>query len=53
VVYMPVGVKLAKVQKIGKQPARFLVNPEYNARNFTGAPHWTIRFGFTILAPSR
>jgi hypothetical protein len=53
VVYMPVGVQLAKVQRLGKQPVRFLFNPEYNARNYTGAPHWSLRFGFTILAPSR
>ena len=26
---------------------------EYNARNYTGAPHWTIRFGLTILAPGK
>lgn len=53
VISMPIGIQVAKVQKIGKQPVRFLVNPEYNARNFTGAPHWTIRFGFTILAPGK
>ena len=50
-VYMPVGIQLAKVKKLGGQPVRFLVNPEYNMRNFTGAPHWSLRFGFSILAP--
>jgi hypothetical protein len=53
VVNMPVGLQLAKVQKIGKQPVRFLINPEYNARNYTGAPHWSLRFGFTILVPTK
>ncbi len=53
VVYMPIGVQLAKVQKLGKQPVRFLFNPEYNARNYPGAPHWSLRFGFSILAPSK
>ena len=53
VIYMPVGVQLAKVQKLGGQPVRFLLNPEYNARNFAGAPHWTVCFGFTILVPPK
>ena len=52
-VNVPIGVQIAKVTKLGKQPVRFLVNPEYNARSVTGTPHWTIRFGFTILAPSK
>lgn len=52
-VNIPIGVQLAKVSKVGGQPVRFFVNPEYNARNVTGTPHWAIRFGITILAPGK
>ncbi len=52
-VYIPIGVQLAKVVKLGRQPVRFSVNPEYNAYNIAGVPHWTVRFGMTILVPTR
>jgi hypothetical protein len=52
-VNIPRGVQLAKVSKIGGQPIRFLVNPEYNAYSVRGTPHWTFRFGITILAPAK
>jgi hypothetical protein len=48
---MPIGIQVGKVVQVGKQPVRFFANPEYNARNIDGAPHWTLRFGLTILAP--
>jgi hypothetical protein len=50
---LPLGVQLAKVSKIGGQPVRLSVNPQYNACNVRGTPHWTINFGFTILAPGK
>jgi len=50
-VNVPIGVQLAKVTKLGGQPVRLFVNPEYNVRSVFGAPHWTVRFGFVILAP--
>ncbi len=50
-VNIPFGVQLAKVTKVGPQPVRFFVNPEYNARSVFGTAHWTVRFGMTILAP--
>lgn len=52
-VYIPVGVQVAKVTRLGGQPVRFLFNPEYNARSTPGAPQWSFRFGFTILAPTK
>jgi len=52
-VNIPFGVQVAKVTKIGPQPVRFFVNPEYNARSVFGTPHWAIRFGMTILAPMK
>jgi len=50
---IPIGVQLAKVTMIGGQPVRFFVNPEYNVRNVTGGPHWSIRLALTILSPAR
>ncbi len=52
-VSVPIGVQLAKVMKLGGQPVRLFVNPEYNAMNIFGAPHWSVRFGFVILAPMK
>ena len=52
-VYIPIGLQVAKVAKLGGQPVRFLINPEYNARTIPGAPQWSFRFGFTILAPAK
>jgi hypothetical protein len=52
-VSIPIGIQLAKVTKLGPQPVRFSINPEYNARSIYGAPHWTVRFGLTILAPGK
>jgi hypothetical protein len=50
-VSIPIGVQMAKIVKVGGQPVRLFVNPQYNARNIYGAPHWTITFGLAILAP--
>ena len=52
-VSIPLGVQLAKVTKVGPQPVRFFVNPEYNVQSVFGAPHWTVRLGMTILAPAK
>lgn len=51
-VNIPLGIQLSQVMKLGGQPVKLSVNPEYNARSVTGSPHWTIRFAFTILAPA-
>jgi hypothetical protein len=52
-VNIPLGVQVARVTRLGGQPVRFSFNPEYNARSVTGTPHWTFRFGMTILAPAK
>ncbi len=51
-VKLPVGVQVARVTRLGGQPIRLFVNPEFNARSVFGTPHWTIRFGLAILAPA-
>jgi len=50
-VNIPLGIQLSKVSTIGKQIVRYVINPEYNAANVTGTPHWTLRFGFQLLVP--
>ncbi|MGC2614288.1 MAG: hypothetical protein WA354_09685, partial [Terracidiphilus sp.] len=52
-VYVPIGMQVAKVMKLGGQPVRLLVNPEYNALSTSNSPHWSFRFGLTILAPAK
>ena len=52
-VNIPFGVQIAKLIRVDKQPVRFSVNPQYNARNVTGTPHWNISFQMTILAPGK
>ncbi len=51
-VNLPLGIQLSKVTKMGRQPVKLGVNPEFNARNLADTPHWTVHFAFTILAPA-
>lgn len=48
---IPIGILVSKVTQIGGQAMKFSLNPEYNARNLPGLPHWTVRFGISVLAP--
>lgn len=48
----PVSVQFGKVTKIGSQPVRFFVNPQYNVNNTFGTAKWSVTFGFTILCPA-
>jgi hypothetical protein len=52
-VSIPIGLQVSKVTTLAKQPVKFFLNPEYNARSIYGAPHWTLRAGLTILAPAK
>lgn len=52
-VNIPLGIQLGKIFKMGNQLARWTINPEYNARSIPGSPHWTIRFNFLLLVPSK
>jgi hypothetical protein len=53
IVSVPLGMQLSQLVVLGGQPVRFFVNPEYNARNLYGNPHWLVRFGITILSPMK
>ena len=50
---VPIGTQLGENLKIGPQLCRITVNPEYNAINVVGRPHWTIHLGFVLLVPAK
>lgn len=51
-VNLPLGGQLSKVTNLGSQPVKFSINPEYNVLSVSGAPDFSIRFGFTLLVPA-
>ena len=48
----PVGFQIGKVAKIGRQPVRFAINPQYNLIDRDGLNEWSITFTFTALFPT-
>ncbi len=48
----PVGFQIGKVTKIGSQPVRFALNPQYNLIDRDGLSEWSISFTFTALFPT-
>jgi hypothetical protein len=48
----PVGFQIGKVTKIGTQPVRFAVNPQYNLIDRDGLNEWSVSFTFTALFPT-
>ena len=49
---VPIGFQIGKVTKIGKQPVRFAINPQYNLQNDRGLSEWLCTFTFTALFPT-
>ena len=49
---LPVGFQIGKVTRIGEQPVRFALNPQYNLQNDRGLSEWSITFTFTALFPT-
>ena len=49
---VPVGIQLGKVAKLGDQPVRFAINPQYNLKNDRGLGEWSVAFTFTTLFPT-
>lgn len=49
---LPIGVQVGKVTKIGRQPVRFSLNPQYNFADDTGLPEWSIKLNFSLFVPS-
>ena len=48
---LPLGIKLAKLVKFGKQPVQFSGSYEYNFADDHVAPAWTINFAVKFLFP--
>ena len=38
--------------KLGGQPVRFAINPQYNLQNDRGLTEWSVAFTFTALFPT-
>jgi hypothetical protein len=49
--YLPLGVKLAKFTKIGKQPIQFAGSYEYNFADEYIGPEWSVNFTVKLLFP--
>jgi hypothetical protein len=49
---LPLGVKLAKLMKLGKLPVQFSGSYEYNFQDDFVAPEWTINFTVKLLLPT-
>lgn len=49
---VPLSAQLGRVTKVGGQPVRLFVNPQYNTLNTTGADRWKFGFGFALLVPT-
>ena len=51
-VNVPVGFQIGKVTKLGDQPVRFALNPQYNLKSDRGLNEWQVTFTFTALFPT-
>lgn len=49
---LPIGFQIGKVARIGSQPMRFAVNPQYNLADDDFFPEWSVTFTITALFPS-
>lgn len=50
---IPIGIQLGKVTRLGKQPIRWAINPQYNLKDDSGLEEWTVAFTFSLLVPSK
>jgi hypothetical protein len=50
-VSLPVGFEVGKVTRIGRQPVRWAVNPQYDLVDDPGTARWSVRFTFAVLVP--
>ena len=49
---IPIGFQIGKVTRIGKQPVRWAINPQYNLKNDDDLVKWKLVFTFTLLVPT-
>jgi hypothetical protein len=50
---VPLGFQIGKVTKLGGQPVRWAINPQYNLIDDEGLEEWSIAITFALLVPSR
>jgi hypothetical protein len=48
---VPIGAQLGKVFKLGSQPMRWSINPQYNLKDDPGLSQWSVSFTLTMLVP--
>lgn len=48
---VPIGIQLGKVTRLGKQPIRWAINPQYNLKDDNGLEEWSVSFTFALLVP--
>jgi hypothetical protein len=49
---LPLSLQLGKVTKIGSQPVRWSLNPQYNLADDAGLEKWSVVLGLTLLVPA-
>jgi hypothetical protein len=50
---IPIGIQLGKVTRVGKQPVRWAVNPQYQLKDDPGLEEWSVALTFTLLLPGK
>ncbi len=48
---VPIGAQIGKVFKLGSQPMRWGLNPQYNLKDDPGLSQWSVSFTLTMLVP--
>lgn len=50
---IPIGLQLGKVMRLGAQPVRWAINPQYNLKDDSGLEKWSVALTFTLLVPGK
>jgi hypothetical protein len=50
---VPIGFQIGKVTKLGGQPVRWAINPQYNLIDTAGLEQWSVALTFALLVPSK
>lgn len=48
-VSVPLGFQVNYIARLGQQPVRFFANPQYNLRDFPGAPELSVTAGLALI----
>jgi hypothetical protein len=50
---VPIGFQVGKVTRLGSQPVRWAINPQYNLIDTPGLEKWSVALTLAVLVPSR